>query len=65
MSATFFETGDEFRKWLEMNHDKETKLIVGFYKVDSGRPSINWSPCARAFVTRAIKKQDKSIKKKQ
>ena len=43
MSATFFETGDEFRKWLELYHDKDTELIVGFYKLDRGRPSITWS----------------------
>ena len=43
MIATFFETEDEFRKWLESHHDKETELIVGFYKVNSGRPSMTWS----------------------
>jgi uncharacterized protein YdeI (YjbR/CyaY-like superfamily) len=40
MAATFFATEDDFRKWLEMHHDKETELVVGFYKVDSGKPSI-------------------------
>lgn len=43
MTATFFETEDEFRKWLEMHHDQETELIVGFYKVNSGKPSMTWS----------------------
>lgn len=43
MTATFFKTQDEFRKWLESHHEKETELIVGFYKVDSGKPSMNWS----------------------
>jgi uncharacterized protein YdeI (YjbR/CyaY-like superfamily) len=28
---------------LEKNHDKQTELIVGFYKVDSSKPSITWS----------------------
>lgn len=42
-SATFFETQDDFRKWLERNHETETELIVGFYKVGSGKPSMNWS----------------------
>ncbi|HOI32686.1 MAG TPA: hypothetical protein PLC47_07975, partial [Bacteroidales bacterium] len=41
--ATFFKTQEEFRKWLEINHKKETELIVGFYKVGSGKPSMNWS----------------------
>ncbi|NOT47279.1 MAG: bacteriocin-protection protein, partial [Acidobacteria bacterium] len=29
-------------KWLEKNHDKKTELIVGFYKIGSGRKSIIW-----------------------
>jgi uncharacterized protein YdeI (YjbR/CyaY-like superfamily) len=43
MNATFFETEYEFRKWLEVHHEKESELIVGFYKVNSGRPSMTWS----------------------
>jgi uncharacterized protein YdeI (YjbR/CyaY-like superfamily) len=43
MGATFFATQQDFRKWLAKNHTKETELIVGFYKVDSGIPSMNWS----------------------
>jgi uncharacterized protein YdeI (YjbR/CyaY-like superfamily) len=43
MTATFFETEYAFREWLEANHDKESELIVGFYKVNSGRPSMTWS----------------------
>ena len=43
ISATFFKTQDDFRYWLESHHEKETELIVGFYKVDSGKPSMSWS----------------------
>jgi uncharacterized protein YdeI (YjbR/CyaY-like superfamily) len=43
MTATFFLNQSEFRKWLEANHQKETELLVGFYKVDSGQPSMTWS----------------------
>lgn len=43
MSVKFFATQAEFRKWLSKNHKKEAELIVGFYKVDSGKPSITWS----------------------
>lgn len=39
----FFATPQAFRKWLDKNHDTETELIVGFYKVDSGKPSMTWS----------------------
>lgn len=42
-SVTFFKTQDDFRKWLESHHEKETELIVGFYKVNSGKPSMTWS----------------------
>jgi uncharacterized protein YdeI (YjbR/CyaY-like superfamily) len=40
MTATFFATQTEFRKWLEKNHQKETALLVGFYKVGSKEPSM-------------------------
>ncbi len=39
----FFPTQSTFRKWLEKNHNKATELLVGFYKVGSGKPSISWS----------------------
>lgn len=42
MSAEFFATPSEFRAWLEQNHEKAAELLVGFYKKDSGRPSITW-----------------------
>lgn len=42
MKARFFTTPTEFRKWLEKHHKKETKLIVGFYKVGTGKSSITW-----------------------
>ena len=43
MTPTFFETQDEFRKWLDKNHKTDTELLVGFYKVDSGKLSMTWS----------------------
>jgi uncharacterized protein YdeI (YjbR/CyaY-like superfamily) len=43
MTPKFFPTQNDFRKWLEENHDKETELLVGFYKVGSGKPSMSWS----------------------
>lgn len=43
MTPTFFATPTDFRKWLKKNHSKETELVVGFYKVDSGKASITWS----------------------
>jgi uncharacterized protein YdeI (YjbR/CyaY-like superfamily) len=43
MTPAFFKNKDEFREWLEKNHDKEPELIVGFYKVDSGKHNMTWS----------------------
>lgn len=43
MTLKFFPTQSEFRQWLEENHDKETELIVGFYRIGSGKPSMTWS----------------------
>src|SRR6187401_135455 len=42
MTPTFFANQSDFRKWLQKNHKKETELVVGFYKVGSGKPSITW-----------------------
>jgi uncharacterized protein YdeI (YjbR/CyaY-like superfamily) len=42
MKPTFFASPSGFRKWLEKNHEKETELLVGFYKVDSGKKSMTW-----------------------
>ena len=40
---SFFETAADFRKWLEKNHQTESELLVGFYKVGTRKPSITWS----------------------
>ena len=42
MKPTFFATPAAFRRWLEKNHDASKELWVGFYKKDSGKPSITW-----------------------
>lgn len=42
MTPTFFPTQAAFRKWLKKNHEKEKELLVGFYKVNSGKASITW-----------------------
>jgi uncharacterized protein YdeI (YjbR/CyaY-like superfamily) len=38
----YFRSGSDFRKWLEKHHDKDDELWVGYYKKDSGLPSIDW-----------------------
>lgn len=43
MSPTFFPNQTDFREWLQVNAAKETELVVGFYKVNSGKASMTWS----------------------
>jgi uncharacterized protein YdeI (YjbR/CyaY-like superfamily) len=38
----FFATPSDWRTWLEKHYASKTELWVGFYKHDSGRPSITW-----------------------
>ena len=42
MVITFFKSSHEFREWLEMHHIDARELWVGFYKKNSGKPSITW-----------------------
>jgi uncharacterized protein YdeI (YjbR/CyaY-like superfamily) len=42
MKPLFFKTPSAFRKWLEANHASCPELWVGFYKKNSGKPSIDW-----------------------
>jgi hypothetical protein len=39
---TFFAASKDWRAWLEENHATASELLVGFYKVGSGRPSMTW-----------------------
>lgn len=43
MDPVFFKKSSDFRKWLSKNHKTKTELLVGYYKVDSGIPSMTWS----------------------
>src|SRR5438270_7104768 len=42
MKPQFFAKPADWRNWLEQNHEREKELWVGFYKKDSGKPSITW-----------------------
>jgi len=42
MQPTFFKSQKEFHNWLEKNHDKARELMVGFYKVSTGKQSIRY-----------------------
>lgn len=39
---TYFETEEQFRKWLAANHKSAPELLVGFWKKNMGKPSIDW-----------------------
>ncbi|KOH42655.1 YdeI/OmpD-associated family protein [Sunxiuqinia dokdonensis] len=39
----FFESAAEFRRWLEENHKTASEVLVGYYKVKSGKKSMSWS----------------------
>ena len=47
MKPRFFATPDEFRAWLEENHESESEVVVGFYKKPTGRPSLTWTESVR------------------
>ena len=42
MNPKFFATPAAWRAWLEKHHADQKELLVGFYKKDSGKPSITW-----------------------
>jgi len=70
MKPQFFATPADWRKWLEENHERETEVVVGFYKRQSGKPSITWPEsvdCALCFgwidgVRRSIDDSSYSIR---
>lgn len=43
LAPVFFNSSGSFRKWLEENHQTETELLVGYYKVSTKKPSLSWS----------------------
>src|SRR5262245_54454960 len=38
----FFKTPADFRAWLDKHHATAPELLVGFYKKESGKPSLTW-----------------------
>ena len=49
-SARFFPSAESFRRWLESHHDSASEIVVGFYRVDTGRPSMSWSESVREAI---------------
>ena len=42
MKPLFFATPRDWRRWLAKHHASTNELWVGFYKRESGKPSITW-----------------------
>ncbi|MCA0452399.1 MAG: YdeI/OmpD-associated family protein [Chloroflexi bacterium] len=42
MEPTFFPTPADLKKWFDENHETQKELLVGYYKKDTGKPSITW-----------------------
>jgi uncharacterized protein YdeI (YjbR/CyaY-like superfamily) len=42
LKPRYFATPEKFRAWLAKNHASAPELLVGFYKKDTGKPSITW-----------------------
>jgi uncharacterized protein YdeI (YjbR/CyaY-like superfamily) len=42
MKPKFFRNPADFRAWLEEHHAAVPELLVGFYKQESGKPSMTW-----------------------
>ena len=43
MKPRFFTSAEQFRQWLERNHDSTTELLIGFHKKASGKKSITYA----------------------
>lgn len=42
MKPIFFKKQPDLRKWFEKNADTATELVVGYYRVATGKPSVTW-----------------------
>jgi uncharacterized protein YdeI (YjbR/CyaY-like superfamily) len=42
MKPKFFSDQAGLRNWFEQNHYKEDELLVGYYKKNTGKPSVTW-----------------------
>lgn len=40
LKPKFFKTAESLHKWLKVNHKKKDELVIGFYKVSSGKKGI-------------------------
>lgn len=43
MTPTFFPSAAAFGDWLAQHHGTATEVVVGFWKVGTGKPTLTWS----------------------
>src|SRR4051794_11077858 len=42
MKPRFFSKSEDWREWLDQNHERGKEVVGGFYKTNCGKPSITW-----------------------
>ena len=63
MKQLYFKTSDDWRKWLQSNHDKEKEVWLIFFKKETGEPSIDYESAVEealcfGWIDSIIKKID-------
>jgi len=51
MKPKFFSSAEKLRDWFLRNHDKKDELLIGFYKVNSGKKSISYQDAIDAALS--------------
>ncbi len=50
MKQLYLKTTNEWREWLQNNHDKETEIWLIFFKKESGEPSIEYESAVEEAI---------------
>ncbi len=64
MKQLYIKTRDEWRKWLQKNHNKVNELWLVFYKKETGKPTIDYESAVEealcyGWIDSIVKKIDK------
>lgn len=65
VKSLYFKTPQEWRTWLQSNHDKETEVWLIFFKKNTGKPSLDYESAVEealcfGWIDSIIKKIDES-----
>lgn len=50
MTAIHFQSAGDFRDWLAANDEGESEILVGYYKVSTGKASMTWPESTRYVI---------------